>query len=71
MEPWQEAAAHFLQHETQFQLGMLPTEQAHPRTRGLADHETHARLAAEGRPGGGGIRRRSRGPLNACGQARR
>lgn len=30
------AAERFLAEETQFQLGILPTEQSHPRTRGLA-----------------------------------
>ncbi len=37
MKQWQEAAEHFLQHEKQFHLGMLPTEQSHPKTRGLAE----------------------------------
>lgn len=31
------SAEHFLTHETQFHLGILPTEQPHPRTRGLAE----------------------------------
>lgn len=30
-------ARHFLEHETQFHLGMMPTEQSHPGTRGLAE----------------------------------
>lgn len=30
-------AEHFLRHETQFHLGVLPTEQSHPATRGLAE----------------------------------
>ena len=30
-------AAHFVQYETAFRLGMLPTEQPHPDTRDLAD----------------------------------
>lgn len=34
---WQSAAARFLTEETQFHLGMLPTEQPHPRTRGLSE----------------------------------
>lgn len=34
---WQAKAKHFLAHETQFHLGMLPTEQSHPKTRGLAE----------------------------------
>ncbi|MEM1098907.1 MAG: hypothetical protein AAGH92_08970, partial [Planctomycetota bacterium] len=29
-------AAHFVEHETAFRLGMLPTEQPHPATRDLA-----------------------------------
>jgi len=43
---WEAKAKHFLEHETQFHLGMLPTEQSHPRTRGLA--ETLQRDAAAG-----------------------
>ncbi len=34
---WRTAAEHFLAEETQFRLGMLPTEQSHPLTRGLSD----------------------------------
>ncbi len=34
---WQAKAKHFLEHETQFHLGMLPTEQPHPKTKGLAE----------------------------------
>jgi len=34
---WQAEARRFLDHETQFRLGMLPTEQSHPKTRGLAE----------------------------------
>lgn len=37
MDDHRQAAAHFLEHETQFHLGALPTEQAHPKTRGLAE----------------------------------
>jgi len=37
MTTWQAEARHFLDHETQFHLGMLPSEQAHAKTRGLAD----------------------------------
>lgn len=37
MKTWQAEAKHFLEHETQFHLGMLPTEQAHPKTRGLSE----------------------------------
>lgn len=37
MADWQKAARHFIENETQFHLGMLPTEQAHPGTRGLAE----------------------------------
>lgn len=37
MSNWQEQAKHFLENETQFHLGMLPTEQAHVKTRGLSD----------------------------------
>ena len=37
MEEYRRKAEHFLKHETQFRLGMLPTEQSHPRTRGLAE----------------------------------
>jgi N-acetylmuramic acid 6-phosphate etherase len=32
-----QAAEHFLRNETQFHLGFLPTEQSHPKTRGLAE----------------------------------
>ncbi|MCD6362342.1 MAG: SIS domain-containing protein [Armatimonadetes bacterium] len=34
---WRSRAEHFLEHEKQFHLGMLPTEQPHPKTRGLAE----------------------------------
>ena len=34
---WRAQAEHFLKHETQFHLGVLPTEQSHPATRGLSD----------------------------------
>ncbi len=34
---WQAEARRFLDQETQFRLGMLPTEQSHPKTRGLAE----------------------------------
>jgi len=34
---WKTAAKDFLENETQFHLGMLPTEQSHPKTRGLAE----------------------------------
>jgi N-acetylmuramic acid 6-phosphate etherase len=37
MDDYRQDAEHFLTHETQFHLGMLPTEQSHPRTRGLAE----------------------------------
>jgi N-acetylmuramic acid 6-phosphate etherase len=37
MDEYRQKAEHFLRHETQFHLGVLPTEQAHPRTRGLAE----------------------------------
>lgn len=37
MNDFQQEAEHFLTHETQFHLGMLPTEQSHPKTRGLAE----------------------------------
>jgi len=37
MQTAHEKAKHFMEHETQFHLGALPTEQAHPRTRGLAE----------------------------------
>jgi len=30
-------ARHFIEHETQFHLGVLPTEQSHPKTVGLAE----------------------------------
>ncbi len=29
-------ALHFIRNETQFHLGYLPTEQSHPKTRGLS-----------------------------------
>ncbi|MDR0337961.1 MAG: hypothetical protein LBI18_12820 [Planctomycetaceae bacterium] len=35
--PYQQDAEHFLLHETQFHLGMMLTEQSHPKTRGLSD----------------------------------
>lgn len=34
---YRRAAEHFVTQETQFHLGMLPTEQSHPLTRGLAE----------------------------------
>ncbi|MDR3197460.1 MAG: hypothetical protein LBU34_06270 [Planctomycetaceae bacterium] len=34
---YQQDAEHFLLHETQFHLGMMLTEQPHPKTRGLSD----------------------------------
>ncbi|MDR2706990.1 MAG: hypothetical protein LBC02_14545 [Planctomycetaceae bacterium] len=34
---YQQDAEHFLLHETQFHLGMMLTEQSHPKTRGLSD----------------------------------
>jgi N-acetylmuramic acid 6-phosphate etherase len=37
MDDFRRDAEHFLKHETQFHLGMLPTEQSHPKTRGLAE----------------------------------
>ena len=37
MDTYRERAEHFLKHETQFHLGVLPTEQSHPRTTGLAE----------------------------------
>ncbi len=37
MEDYRQRAEHFIRNETQFHLGMLPTEQSHPRTRGLAE----------------------------------
>ena len=37
MESYRQKAEHFLTKETQFHLGMLPTEQSHPATRGLAE----------------------------------
>lgn len=37
MDDYRRQAEHFLTQETQFHLGMLPTEQSHPRTRGLAE----------------------------------
>ena len=37
MADWQSSARHFLENETQFHLGMLPTEQPHAGTRGLAE----------------------------------
>ncbi|MDR2115700.1 MAG: hypothetical protein LBP87_04900 [Planctomycetaceae bacterium] len=33
---YQQEAEHFLRHETQFHLGMMLTEQSHPKTRGLS-----------------------------------
>ena len=44
MDDYRREAEHFLTEETQFHLGMLPTEQSHPRTRGLAEtlHEDTA-----------------------------
>ena len=41
-----EKARYFIEHEKQFHLGALPTEQPHPRTRGLA--ETVQRSTVEG-----------------------
>ena len=41
-------AAHFLQHETAFRLGELPTEQPHPRTAGLAELLAHDAKAGLG-----------------------
>ena len=37
MADWQSSARHFIENETQFHLGMLPTEQSHPKTKGLAE----------------------------------
>lgn len=37
MDDYRRQAEHFLTEETQFHLGMLPTEQPHPKTRGLAE----------------------------------
>jgi N-acetylmuramic acid 6-phosphate etherase len=37
MKQWQADAKHFIENETQLHLGMLPTEQPHPNTRGLSD----------------------------------
>ena len=37
MDDYRSAAEHFLTQEKQFHLGMLPTEQSHPKTRGLAE----------------------------------
>jgi len=37
MDDHRQQAEHFLTNETQFHLGMLPTEQSHPATRGLAE----------------------------------
>jgi len=37
MSDYRQDAEQFLQHEKQFHLGALPTEQAHPATRGLAE----------------------------------
>lgn len=34
---WRAEAKHFIEHETQFHLGMMPTEQPHPKTKGLAE----------------------------------
>lgn len=36
METAREQALHFINDETQFHLGYLPTEQSHPKTRGLS-----------------------------------
>lgn len=37
MEDYRQAAEHFLTSETQFHLGVIPTEQPNPKTRGLAE----------------------------------
>lgn len=37
MDDYRTQAEHFLKHETQFHLGVLPTEQSHPKTKGLAE----------------------------------
>ncbi len=37
MEDPRIAARRFIEEEGQFHLGMLPTEQSHPKTRGLAE----------------------------------
>lgn len=37
MDDYRRQAEHFLTQETQFHLGVLPTEQSHPKTRGLAE----------------------------------
>ncbi len=37
MEDYRREAEHFLANEKQFHLGMMPTEQSHPGTRGLAE----------------------------------
>ncbi len=37
MDDYRQKAEHFLKHETQFHLGVLPTEQSHPGTKGLAE----------------------------------
>ncbi|MBN2451340.1 MAG: SIS domain-containing protein, partial [Lentisphaeria bacterium] len=37
MDDYRQKAEHFLRQETQFHLGVLPTEQSHPGTRGLAE----------------------------------
>lgn len=37
MENYRRQAEQFLTSETQFHLGMMPTEQSHPKTRGLAE----------------------------------
>lgn len=37
MDDYRRQAEHFLTEETQFHLGMMPTEQSHPLTRGLAE----------------------------------
>jgi N-acetylmuramic acid 6-phosphate etherase len=37
VEDYRRETEHFLTQETQFHLGMLPTEQSHPKTRGLAE----------------------------------
>ena len=33
---YKEASKHFLENETQFHLGVIPTEQSNPRTRNLS-----------------------------------
>jgi len=37
VDDYRREARHFLTHQTQFHLGMLPTEQSHAKTRGLAE----------------------------------